>query len=268
MEAASQLGHHSGSLGGLVAGFSLGLTGGGGSALGVPLLVYIVGLSPHHAVGASLVAVGVISLISSVRYMRQGYVVYRIGLVMAAASLAGVYLGSYLNSYVEGPLLLVLFALLMIAIAARMLLRSNAEINNEAYTTAPSRASRIDYGRILLLGFITGVASGFFGAGGGFLIVPALVCGAGLEMREAIGTSLFIIFVNGVAGLVSYYAQGRPMDPFVTALFTLGGSIGGIFGSSLAAKVPGKTLRMAFSILLIFVAVYMIVTNIHAVLYQ
>ncbi|WP_338253025.1 sulfite exporter TauE/SafE family protein [Pyrodictium abyssi] len=106
----------------------------GGSALGVPLLVYIVGLSPHHAVGASLVAVGAVSLISSVRYMRQGYVVYRIGLVMAAASLIGVYPGSYLNSYVKGSLLLLLFALLMIAIAARMLLRSKPGAN-----TAPGR---------------------------------------------------------------------------------------------------------------------------------
>ncbi|BES82231.1 TSUP family transporter [Pyrodictium abyssi] len=118
-----------------------------------------------------------------------------------------------------------------------------------------------------MLGFITGVASGFFGAGGGFLIVPALVCGAGLEMREAIGTSLSIIFVNGVAGLVSYYAQGRPLDPLVTALFTLGGSIGGVVGSSLATRVPAKTLRAAFSTLLVLVAVYMIATNIHAMLH-
>lgn len=89
------------------------------------------------------------------------------------------------------------------------------------------------------------MASGFFGAGGGFLAVPALVCAAGLEMCEAIGTSFFIIFVNGAAGLVSYYAQGRPLDPLVTALFTLGGSIGGVVGSSLATKVPAKTLRTA-----------------------
>ena len=159
-------------LAGLVAGFSLGLTRGG-SALGIPLLVYIVGLGPHNAVGASLVAVGAVSLMSSVRYMRQGYVVYRIGLVMAAASLIGVYLGSYLNSYVKGLLLLPLYALLMIAVAARMLLRSNPGANTAP--GAPRRGRRVEYGRIFLLGFVTGVASGFFGAGGGFLIVPAVV---------------------------------------------------------------------------------------------
>ncbi|NJE07661.1 sulfite exporter TauE/SafE family protein [Thermococcus sp. M39] len=246
---------------GFLSGLALGLTGGGGSILAVPLLVYIVGLEPHLAIGTSLVAVGITAFVSSVQHMRRGNVLFKIGLLMGSTSIVGVYIGSYLNKAVEGPVLLILFALLMIFIGVKMIRKK--EDQKKEYVPA-LKTQNIDYPRILGLGLITGLVSGFIGIGGGFLIVPALLWGAGLEMHEAVGTSLFIIFLKGIAGLVSYELQGRPIDFSITAIFVLGGFIGGSLGARIGTAVSGKTLRYAFATLVFIIAAYILVSNIPA----
>lgn len=120
---------------------------------------------PHHAIGTSLVAIGLISLTSLVRYVRSGHISFRIGLVMASTSLIGVYLGSYMNKFVNGPMLLVMFSALLIVIAVRMLMRRDGSTHTSNTGVRPSQhyptKTRIDYKRILLLGFMAGTASGF-----------------------------------------------------------------------------------------------------------
>lgn len=240
---------------GLFSGGALGLTGGGGSILAVPLLVYVVGENIHLAIGTSLVAVGVTSLISSVSYMRQSLVKFKIALYMAAPGLVSTYLGALINKQIKGPVLLLTFALLMIYIGYLMVSKKQPQ-QNEA-----SKSTKINYPKILSLGFITGLASGFFGIGGGFLLVPALFLGAQLKMKEAVATSLFIIFLFGMFGLGSYIIQGRQINLLVSAAFVVGGSIGGIIGAYYAKRINQNLLRKIFSVFIILIGLSMFIEN-------
>lgn len=242
-------------LSGLLSGGALGLTGGGGSILAVPLLVYVVGENIHLAIGTSLVAVGVTSLISSVSYMRQSLVKFRIAFFMAAPGLVSTYLGALVNKQIKGPVLLLTFALLMIYIGFLMATKK-APVKNEV-----SDSTHINYPRILILGFLTGLASGFFGIGGGFLLVPALFLGANLKMKEAIATSLFIIFLFGMFGLASYLIQGREINLLISGVFVVGGSVGGIIGAFYAKRIDQLWLRRIFSIFIILIGLAIFIEN-------
>ncbi len=242
-------------LSGLLSGGALGLTGGGGSILAVPLLVYLVGENIHLAIGTSLVAVGVTSLISSVSYMRQSLVKFKIAFFMAAPGLVSTYLGALINKQIKGPVLLLIFALLMIYIGYMMTSKKAPERKETA------GSSSINYPRILTLGFITGLASGFFGIGGGFMLVPALFLGANLKMKEAIATSLFIIFIFGMFGLASYLIQGREINLAISAVFVIGGSVGGIIGAFYAKRLDQVLLRRIFSIFIILIGLAVFAEN-------
>lgn len=245
---------------GLFSGGALGLTGGGGSILAVPLLVYLVGENIHLAIGTSLVAVGVTSLISSISYMRQSLVKFKIAFFMAAPGLISTYLGALMNKQIKGPVLLLVFALLMIYIGYLMTSKKAPERKGE------SGSSAINYPRILALGFITGLASGFFGIGGGFLLVPALFLGANLKMKEAIATSLFIIFLFGMFGLGSYLIQGREINLVISTVFVAGGSVGGILGAYYAKRLDQVLLRRIFSIFIILIGLAVFVENLIKIL--
>ena len=240
-------------LSGFLSGGALGMTGGGGSILAVPLLVYWVGEDVHLAIGTSLIAVGVTSLISSVSYMKQSLVKFKTAFLMASPGIISTYLGAWANKGIKGPVLLLVFALLMLYIGYLMLKRKQEERLPE------EKAGEIRYGKILTLGFVTGLASGFFGIGGGFLLVPALYLGARLSMKESVATSLFIIFLFGVFGLVSYEIQGRHIDLAISSVFVAGGAVGGILGAYLAKRTDQNKLRKVFSvfIMLIGLAVFM-----------
>ncbi len=238
---------------GLISGVALGLTGGGGSILGVPLLVYLVGIEMHLAIGTSLIAVGIAALVSSLHHMKEGHVIFRTALLMSAASIPGVYAGSCLNRLVSGNVLLILFAILMIAIGINMLRTARVQHEGE---------HRTEVWLILTLGAVVGLLSGFLGVGGGFLIVPALLWGANMKMHDAVGTSLFIIFINGVAGMLSYHIQGRPVDYYVTFIFVIGGLIGGIAGSKIALSLSTKALKYSFSALVFILAAYILANTI------
>ncbi len=247
-------------LSGLLSGGALGLTGGGGSILAVPLLVYLVGENIHLAIGTSLVAVGVTSLISSVSYMRQSLVKFKIAFFMAAPGLVSTYLGALMNKQIKGPVLLLIFALLMIYIGYLMTSKKAPGRKEETGSSA------VNYPRILTLGFITGLASGFFGIGGGFLLVPALFLGANLKMKEAIATSLFIIFLFGMFGLASYLIQGREINLVISAVFVVGGAVGGILGAYYAKRLDQVLLRRIFSIFIILIGLAVFVENLIKIL--
>lgn len=240
-------------LSGLLSGGALGLTGGGGSILAVPLLVYLIGENIHLAIITSLIAVGVTSLISSFSYMRQSLVKFKVGLLMASPGIITTYLGSLINKQLKGPTLLLIFSILMIYIGYLMTKKKTSPKENEDY--------KINYKRILTLGAITGFASGFFGVGGGFLLVPALYIGAKLKMKEAIATSLFIIFLFGLFGFISYLIQGREVSYSISAIFTIGGAIGGLMGVKFAKKINQEKLRYIFAIFTIIMGIGIFINN-------
>ncbi len=242
-------------LSGFLSGGALGLTGGGGSILAVPLLVYVVGENIHLAIGTSLVAVGVTSLISSVSYMRQSLVKFKIAFFMAAPGLVSTYLGAFVNKQIKGPVLLLVFAILMIYIGYLMTRKKSMDDKRL------SGDGSINYPRILILGFLTGLASGFFGIGGGFLLVPALFLGAHLKMKEAIATSLFIIFLFGMFGLASYLIQGREINLLISGIFVVGGSLGGVIGAYYAKRIDQAILRRIFSLFIILIGLSIFIEN-------
>ncbi|WP_297070819.1 sulfite exporter TauE/SafE family protein [Thermococcus sp.] len=245
---------------GILSGVSLGLTGSGGSVLAVPLLVYFVGLDPHTAVGTSLVAVGITAIMGFSMHWKRGNVDFMTGVLMALTSIPGVYIGSYMNKSVKGPLLMTMFAVLMIVIAIKMVWNGGRDARQS------TGGGRINHVNVITLGFLVGVASGFFGVGGGFLLVPALTMGAGLKMHRAVGTSLFVIVLNGLAGFVSYELQGRPIDPVIVILFVLGGLVGDAIGVRTAKSLSCRGLRRVFAAVVILVALYLVGVNLPGML--
>ena len=242
-------------LSGFLSGGALGMTGGGGSILAVPLLVYVVGENVHLAIGTSLIAVGITSLISSVSYMKQSLVKFKIAFLMASPGIISTYLGAWINKEIKGPVLLLIFALLMMYIGYLMVRQKKEE------KLVDHTGKSIHYGKILLLGFITGFASGFFGIGGGFLLVPALYLGANLNMKESIATSLFIIFLFGVFGFTSYEIQGRHIDLAISSVFVVGGAVGGILGAYIAKRTDQNRLRKIFSVFIILIGLAVFMEN-------
>ena len=239
---------------GILSGGALGLTGGGGSILAVPLLVYLVGENIHLAIITSLMAVGATSLLASGSYMRKNLVRFKVAFIMAAPALVSTFLGSLANKHLKGPVLLILFSLLMMYIGYLMLKgKKPEEIKDEDVKT--------NYKLVLGLGFVTGFASGFFGVGGGFLLVPALYMGANLKMKEAVATSLFIIFLFGLFGLGSYLIQGRAVSYGISAIFTVGGAIGGLIGSGIAENMNQNKLRLIFAIFTIIMGIVILTEN-------
>ncbi len=176
----------------VVVGVALGLLGGGGSILMVPLLVYVAGLDAKEAIATSLVVVGVTSAVSVVGHARAGRVRWRTGLLFGAAGMAGALVGGLVGGRLPGELLLGGFALMMLATAVAML-RGRREVSG-AHAELPLV-------RVLLDGAVVGLVTDLVGAGGGFLVVPALALLAGLPMAAAIGTSLLVIAMKSGAGL-------------------------------------------------------------------
>jgi uncharacterized membrane protein YfcA len=238
---------------GLVIGLSLGLLGGGGSILTVPALVYVIGLPVAEATGTSLAIVGTTALIGAAGHYRAGRVDVRAALGFGLASMVGAVGGSLLGKRVDGELLLALFALLMIAAGLAMLRGKQTG----AAARPPGDWALL---RVGVAGLAVGVLTGFFGVGGGFVIVPALTLVLGLPMRLAIGTSLVVIALASAAGLVTHLGTGA-LDPLVTACFIAGGLAGALAGSRLAGIAPERTLRRGFAALVFVLAGYLLVRN-------
>jgi uncharacterized membrane protein YfcA len=242
---------------GSVVGFALGLTGGGGSIFAVPLLVYVIGMDVHLALGTSLASVGITSLIGAISRIMRHEADLRVGGIFAGCAITGTYLGTRLNAEFKGPLLLTLFAGLMVYIAINMWKRSvRPRVSTDDDTTPPT------FTPLCLAGFGTGFTSGFFGVGGGFLIVPALLIFARMDMHRAAATSLCVIAVHGLTGIASYAIQNRPIDYYTAGLFIVGGFVGVRFGEWTGHKFSRERLMRIFAVMILAIAVLLMVENI------
>lgn len=253
MFALTPLQYLLGAVSGGAVGVSLGLFGGGGSILAVPLLVYLVGVAdPHIAIGTSAVAVAANALTNLFVHARRRNVAWRCALVYSAAGVAGAALGSIAGKALDGQHLLLLFSLLMFGVAGMMFLTRNRRESTAAACTLANAPKTLAYGAG------TGVVAGFFGIGGGFLIVPGLLAATGMSLLNAVGTSLVAVTAFGLTTAVSYGASGL-VDWPLAAVFIVGGAAGGsvgAFAASQLAKRPGA-LNNAFTALIVIVAAYM-----------
>ena len=242
---------------GSLVGFSLGLVGGGGSILAVPLLVYLVGVAnPHVAIGTSAIAVAASAAANLVNHARAGNVKWRCALVLAAAGSAGALLGSSAGKAVDGQSLLALFAVVMILVSVLML-RGRSAVGDPSV-----RLSGENFWKLIGLGLAAGVLSGFFGIGGGFLIVPALVMATGMPMLSAVGSSLVAVTAFGLTTAANYAFSGL-VDWTLAGLFIAGGVAGGLLGAQSAKLLADQkgALRTVFAALIFAVAVYMLVRS-------
>lgn len=239
--------------GGMV-GFSLGLVGGGGSVLAVPLMVYVVGVpEPHIAIGSSAIAVATNALLNLVNHARGGTVIWPVALVFACAGIAGAFAGSLLGKMVDGQKLLALFALVMLVIAALML-KTRARIG-----VPDVRMSMANLPAVMGAGLATGALSGFFGIGGGFLIVPALMAATGMPIMNAVSSSLVAVTSFGLTTAANYAWSGLVAWD-LAGLFIAGGIAGGLAGTRLARHLSERrgALNVIFSAVITAVALYML----------
>jgi uncharacterized protein len=222
----------------LLIGVTLGLLGGGGSILTVPILVYVAGQDAKTAIATSLLVVGVTSAAAVISHARAGRVRWRTGLIFGAAGMVGAYGGGRVAEFIPGTALLVAFGLMMIVTSVAML-RGRRNVTPERPPTD------LPVGRILVEGAVVGAVTGLVGAGGGFLVVPALVLLGGLPMATAVGTSLLVIAMKSGAGLLGYLAS-TPIDWQLAGLVTAAAVVGSVAGGRLAGRIPEDRLRRAF----------------------
>lgn len=233
-------------------GLSLGLIGGGGSIITVPVLVYVAGLPVREAVALSLAVVGTTAAVGAVFQARNGNVHAKAAFLYGGAGIVGAALGARLTPLVPGPVLLTLFAALMVAVGLRMM-------RTDARETRPERAE-CNPVKCVLAGFAIGIVTGFLGVGGGFLIVPALLRFAKMPMAQAIGTSLVIIAVNSFSGYAAHVADVGSGMGLATA-FT-GAAMAGLFaGIRLGKHMRPEGLKSVFGVLSIATAAYLVVVN-------
>lgn len=243
-----------GALSGVFVGFTLGLVGGGGSVLAVPLLVYFVGVpEPHIAIGTSSVAVSVNAVFNLVNHARSGAIKWRCASVFALFGALGAFGGSTLGKLINGEKLLALFGLLMLVVGALMFLNRRGQGHPQV------RLSRENFPRLAATGAATGALSGFFGVGGGFLIVPALMFAANLPILNAIGSSLVSVTAFGVTTAANYAASGL-VDWALAGAILGGGVIGGTIGAASARRLSAQrgALATAFAGIVVTVALYVI----------
>ncbi len=234
-------------------GVSLGLIGGGGSIITVPVLVYALGVDAHEAVAMSLAVVGATSLVGAWMHARRGAVRVQTGLLFASTGIAGALGGAQLTYLVSPAALMLSFAALMLVVAASMLLRRKAGTESEL-----RRETHVV--RAGIAGLIVGALTGFLGVGGGFLVVPALVMFAGLTMREAVGTSLVVITVNCAAGLVGHFGHAS-FDVLLAVLVTALAVVGALAGSHWSQRVSPAHLRTGFALFVVVIAVWLVLEN-------
>lgn len=240
-------------LSGAIVGLVLGLVGGGGSILAVPLLIYVVGVSSTHvALGTSAIAVSLTALASLVPHWRAGHIKWRCAGVFAASGIVGAFAGSSVAKIVDGDSLLLLFGLLMIVVGLVMIFNRTGDGDPDVRLSAST--AKILLPRLVPIGFAVGALSGFFGIGGGFLIVPGLIFATGMPLVYAVGTSLVAVSAFGATTAANYAVSGL-VDWPLAALFIAGGVLGGVAGVGIG-KLLGKSrngLRYVFSAVVLIV---------------
>ncbi len=247
---------------GSVIGLILGLVGGGGSILAVPLLIYAVSVeSPHAAIGTAAVAVTVNAIASLAGHARAGRVKWRCASVFAASGMIGAALGAELGKAFDGKRLLVLFGLLMIGVGLSMLRKRRTPEVPDVRLNRESAAALLP--RLVPLGLGVGLAAGFFGIGGGFLIVPGLILATAMPLSFAIGTSLVVVSALGLTTATSYALSGL-VDWGVTALLVAGGIMGTIASIALSKSLSTRKglLERGFAAIVIAVGAYITASSI------
>lgn len=242
-----------GTFSGALVGFSLGLVGGGGSILAVPLMVYLVGVkSPHVAIGTSALAVALNAAVGLLNHARHHTVIWRCGIMYALAGVIGAFLGSSAGKAFDGQRLLFLFAIVMVVVGVLMLRRrKNVGVEN-------ATCDRGNAPKVLSYGLGTGAFSGFFGIGGGFLIVPGLVASTNMAMINAVGTSLVAVTAFGLTTALNYAFSGL-VNWLLAGTFILGGVVGSLLGTKSAKRLSGAGhLTSIFASLIFAVAAYML----------
>jgi uncharacterized membrane protein YfcA len=243
---------------GSLVGFILGVIGGGGSILAVPLLVYVVGVkSPHIAIGTSSIAVALSAFANLIDHARRDHVCWPVAILFAISGVAGAALGSTLGKHTEGQTLLILFGILMVAVAASMALK------REGGDKPQVRLDRSNGPWVVGIGFTVGALSGFFGIGGGFLVVPGLVAATSMAMIVAVGSSLVSVTAFGLTTAANY-ALSDLIDWRLVLLFVSGGIAGGLAGGRLATALAAKkrALSIVFAVVVAAVGIYVVVRGI------
>ncbi|MCX7408483.1 MAG: sulfite exporter TauE/SafE family protein [Planctomycetales bacterium] len=261
---------------GALVGFSLGLTGGGGAIFAVPLLVYGLGVAPREAVGISLAAVGATSFVGFLGRWRARKIELRTGLVFAVAGMLGAPVGSWLSGLIPETVLLTLFAILMLVVALRMWSKASEPAIAGLPIACSTETADVDgpacrrdiNGNLLLssrcawllaaVGIATGVLSGLFGVGGGFVIVPALVLFSGMTIHRAVGTSMLVVALVSISGIASHLVAGRTISLETTALFVVGGVAGLLLGTVAGRRLSGPALQKVFAVAIVAVAIFVV----------
>lgn len=240
-------------------GLSLGLLGGGGSILAVPLLVYVADLPAKEAIATSLLVVGTTSAAGVVPHARAGRVRWRTGLVFGGAGMVGAYIGGRLAVHIPEPVLLAGFGLMMVATATAMILSSPMRRGAARH----GAGSELPIGRAVADGLVVGLATGLVGAGGGFLVVPALVLLGGLLMPVAVGTSMLVIAMKSFAGLAGYLST-VDVHWGLAAAVTGAATLGSLAGSRLIGRIPERLLRPAFGWFVVLVGLLVLAQQVPA----
>ncbi len=229
-------------------GISLGLLGGGGSILAVPILVYAAELPAKEAIATSLLVVGTTSAFALIPHARAGNVDWKIGAVFSLTAMVGAYFGGLAAGWFSGTTLLLLFSAMMV-ITALAMFRGKKEL------AANDKSAPLYV--VILEGLVVGAATGLVGAGGGFLVVPALVLLGGMDMHKAIGTSLMVISLKSFAGFAGHAAHVS-IDVELALVVTIGAVVGSFIGASYSKKIPADALRKGFSVFVLLMAAYVI----------
>jgi uncharacterized membrane protein YfcA len=235
----------------ILIGVSLGLLGGGGSILAVPVLVYVARLPVHDAIGVSLAVVGATALVGGLASARARRVDLKAAALFGGAGMLGAPLGAQLTHLLSGRVLMLLFAALMVSVGLAMLRFHGPE---------PHAAVRSRRPLVAAVGFGVGLLTGFLGVGGGFLIVPALTLLTGLPIHVAVGTSLLVIALNSAAGVAGHLRQGE-MPLGLTGAFTAAATLGSLLGVRLAGALDPGRLRRAFAAFVILVGFALVAKN-------
>ncbi|PGH45266.1 hypothetical protein COO58_13145 [Micromonospora sp. WMMA1996] len=236
--------------GAVLIGVSLGLLGGGGSILAVPLLVYVADLPPKEAIATSLLVVGATSAVGVLPHARAHRVRWRTGLIFGLAGMTGAYAGGRLAEFIPASVLLTAFALMMLATAAAM-------IRGRRSAEGRPTPHELPVLRVVLDGVVVGLVTGLVGAGGGFLVVPALALLGGLPMPVAVGTSLVVIAMKSFAGLGGYLSSVQ-INWGLAAAVTAAAIVGSLLGGRLAGRIPADVLRTSFGWFVVVMGVFVL----------
>lgn len=235
----------------VLIGLSLGMLGGGGSILTVPILTYVAGLDPKEAIAASLFVVGVTSAVSAITHARHKRVRWRTGLIFGAAGMAGAFAGGLIGGRIPGTILMIAFALMMLTTSIAMI-RGRKKLSED------TGEKKLPLARIIIDGLVVGLVTGLVGAGGGFLVVPALALLGGLAMPVAVGTSLVVITMKSFAGLAGYLTTVS-LDWGLVLGVTATAVLGSFVGARLAGRIPETTLRKGFGYFVLLMGIFVLV---------